>query len=80
MRCPTLMALLAGVMLYLVMGALVFRWLEAPKESSDYEKLRRNRRTFLHNHTCVTEEDLGQLIKVGPTHTHTHTQDRKSVV
>ncbi|XP_046880416.1 potassium channel subfamily K member 4 [Hypomesus transpacificus] len=62
MRCPTLMALLAGVMLYLVMGALVFRWLEAPKESSDYENLRRNRRTFLHNHTCVTEEDLGQLI------------------
>ncbi|XP_062332912.1 potassium channel subfamily K member 4 [Osmerus eperlanus] len=63
MRCPTLMALLAGVMLYLVMGALVFRWLEAPKESSDYENLRRKRRTFLHNHTCVTEEDLGQLIK-----------------
>ncbi|XP_045081414.1 potassium channel subfamily K member 4-like [Coregonus clupeaformis] len=63
MRCPTLLALLAGVMLYLVMGALVFRTLESPKESKEHEKLLCTTRDFLGNHSCVTAQNLSDLIK-----------------
>nr|XP_046180845.1 potassium channel subfamily K member 4-like [Oncorhynchus gorbuscha]XP_046180846.1 potassium channel subfamily K member 4-like [Oncorhynchus gorbuscha]XP_046180847.1 potassium channel subfamily K member 4-like [Oncorhynchus gorbuscha] len=63
MRCPTLLALLAGVMLYLVMGALVFRNLESPKESKEHEKLLCTTRDFLGNHSCVTAQNLSDLIK-----------------
>lgn len=63
MRCTTLLALLTGVMLYLVMGALVFRTLEAPKESSAYEDLLKTKQTFLDNNSCVTELDFHELVK-----------------
>uniref|UniRef100_A0A3Q3N8V6 Potassium channel, subfamily K, member 4a n=1 Tax=Mastacembelus armatus TaxID=205130 RepID=A0A3Q3N8V6_9TELE len=61
MRCPTLLALLTGVMLYLVMGALVFRTLEAPTESSAYKDLLKMKRNFLSNNSCVTEMDFHKL-------------------
>lgn len=64
MRCTTLWALLMGVMLYLVMGALVFRTLEAPKESSAYEDLLKTKQNFLGNNSCVTELDFQELVKV----------------
>ncbi|XP_026213864.1 potassium channel subfamily K member 4 isoform X2 [Anabas testudineus] len=63
MRCTTLFALLMGVMLYLVMGALVFRTLEAPKESSAYEDLLKTKQNFLSNNSCVTEQDFRDLVK-----------------
>ncbi|XP_026186145.1 uncharacterized protein kcnk4a [Mastacembelus armatus] len=63
MRCPTLLALLTGVMLYLVMGALVFRTLEAPTESSAYKDLLKMKRNFLSNNSCVTEMDFHKLVK-----------------
>ncbi|KAL0973885.1 hypothetical protein UPYG_G00212410 [Umbra pygmaea] len=63
MRCTTLMALLAGVMLYLVMGALLFRTLEGPMESQEHEKLLRTKQVFLHNHSCVDAKILSDLIK-----------------
>lgn len=53
-----------GVMLYLVMGALVFRTLEAPKESSAYEDLLKTKQNFLGNNSCVTELDFHKLVKV----------------
>lgn len=53
-----------GVMLYLVMGALVFRTLEAPKESSAYEDLLKTKQNFLSNNSCVTEQDFRDLVKV----------------
>ncbi|XP_042159201.1 potassium channel subfamily K member 10 isoform X2 [Oncorhynchus tshawytscha] len=62
MRCPTLLALLAGVMLYLVIGALVFRTLESPQESKEHEKLLRTTHDFLRNHSCVTAQNLSDLI------------------
>uniref|UniRef100_A0A8K9XWU9 Potassium channel, subfamily K, member 4a n=1 Tax=Oncorhynchus mykiss TaxID=8022 RepID=A0A8K9XWU9_ONCMY len=61
MRCPTLLALLAGVMLYLVMGALVFRNVESPKESQEHEKLLCTTRDFLGNHSCVTPTSVLSL-------------------
>ncbi|KAM9356684.1 uncharacterized protein kcnk4a [Symphorus nematophorus] len=63
MRCTTLLALLLGVMLYLVMGALVFRTLEAPDESLAYRELLTTKDTFLNNRTCVTEQDFHKLVK-----------------
>nr|XP_046262735.1 uncharacterized protein kcnk4a isoform X2 [Scatophagus argus] len=63
MRCTTLLALLTGVMLYLVMGALVFRTLEAPNENVAYEDLLVTKRTFLNNKSCVTELDFHKLVK-----------------
>ncbi|XP_044061057.1 potassium channel subfamily K member 4 isoform X2 [Siniperca chuatsi] len=63
MRCTTLLALLTGVMLYLVMGALVFRTLEAPDESSAYKGLLATKHTFLDNKSCVTELDFHKLVK-----------------
>ncbi|KAK5924958.1 hypothetical protein CgunFtcFv8_017527 [Champsocephalus gunnari] len=63
MRCTTLLALLTGVMLYLVMGALVFRTLEFPEEESAFEKLRNTKNTFLNNNSCVTEDDFKELVK-----------------
>lgn len=64
MRYTTLLALLAGVVLYLVMGALVFSTLELPKESSAYEDLLRAKQDFLDNNSCVTELDFHKLVKV----------------
>ncbi|XP_028446073.1 potassium channel subfamily K member 4 [Perca flavescens] len=63
MRCTTLLALLTGVVLYLVMGALVFGTLEYPKESLAYEDLLTTKKAFLDNNTCVTEEDFRKLVK-----------------
>ncbi|XP_074530128.1 uncharacterized protein kcnk4a [Halichoeres trimaculatus] len=63
MRGTTLFALLTGVMLYLVMGALVFRTLEAPNESAAYEKLMATKQTFLQNKSCITEVDFQKLVK-----------------
>ncbi|XP_039976698.1 potassium channel subfamily K member 4 isoform X2 [Xiphias gladius] len=63
MRYTTLLALLIGVMLYVVMGALVFRTLEAPKESSAYKDLLKTKQNFLDNNSCVTELDFHKLVK-----------------
>ncbi|KAA8588826.1 potassium channel subfamily K member 4 [Etheostoma spectabile] len=63
MRCTTLLALLTGVVLYLVMGALVFGTLEYPEENLAYKDLLTTKKTFLDNNTCVTEEDFHELVK-----------------
>lgn len=67
MRCTTLLALLTGVILYLVMGALVFSAMEAPYESQAYKDLLDFKRNFLLNETCVTELDFLKLVKVSDT-------------
>uniref|UniRef100_A0A671XIG5 Potassium two pore domain channel subfamily K member 4 n=1 Tax=Sparus aurata TaxID=8175 RepID=A0A671XIG5_SPAAU len=53
MRCTTLLALLTGVVLYLVMGALVFRTLEASNEDLAYKQLLATKNTFLKNKVNV---------------------------
>ncbi|KAM8909884.1 potassium channel subfamily K member 10 isoform 2-T4 [Spinachia spinachia] len=63
MRCTTLLALLIGVMLYLVMGALVFGTLELPGESLAYKNLLATKNAFLENNSCVTELDFYKLVK-----------------
>lgn len=64
MRCSTLLAILTGVLLYLVLGAVVFRALEAPREEGKHMQLQDTRRDFLSNFTCIGQENLEFLIKV----------------
>lgn len=64
MRSTTLLALLALVLLYLVLGALVFRALEQPLEQQAQRELGEVRERFLRTHPCVSDGDLGLLIKV----------------
>ncbi|KAM9849681.1 uncharacterized protein kcnk4a [Aulostomus maculatus] len=63
MRCTTLLALLLGVMLYLVMGALVFCTLEASAESLKFQELLSTKKNFLLNHTCVSELEFHRLVQ-----------------
>lgn len=64
MRCTTVLAILTGVLLYLVLGAVVFRALEAPREEGKHMQLLGTRRAFLENFTCVDSENLQILIEV----------------
>ncbi|XP_046724079.1 potassium channel subfamily K member 4 isoform X2 [Silurus meridionalis] len=64
MRCTTLLCILAGVLAYLVMGALVFHYLETPYEEGVHIKLLDTRREFLDNYTCVSPDMLQALIEV----------------
>ncbi|KAL4622999.1 potassium channel subfamily K member 4-like [Arapaima gigas] len=63
MRCSTLMAILTGVLLYLVLGALVFRTLEVPRESRQHWKLHRARLAFLGNNSCVSPDSLQAFVQ-----------------
>lgn len=64
MRCTTLLTIMTAVLLYLVIGALVFGWLEAPKEEEAFDNLRRSRVTFLGKHNCVQESSLSEFTQV----------------
>lgn len=64
MRCSTLLGILTGVLLYLVMGAVVFNMLETPHEEGQHIRLQDTRRDFLFNYTCVSPEILQELIEV----------------
>ncbi|CAL8362952.1 unnamed protein product [Lota lota] len=63
MRCSTLLGILTGVLLYLVLGAVVFRTLEAPQEEGQHNHLQDTRRDFLFNFTCVSPDNLQALIE-----------------
>nr|XP_057933594.1 potassium channel subfamily K member 4 [Doryrhamphus excisus] len=63
MRCSTLLAILTGVLLYLVLGAVVFRALEAQREEGKHMQLQGTCRDFLMNFTCVSPDNLQALIE-----------------
>lgn len=65
MRIATVLALLVGVILYLVMGAVVFSNLEASEENLVYRKLMETKRRFLDHHSCVNEISFHGLVEVG---------------
>ncbi|XP_051956316.1 potassium channel subfamily K member 4-like [Xyrauchen texanus] len=62
MHGSTLTLIFTGVLLYLVMGALVFNALEAPNEESYHDQLQITRQEFLDNNTCVNPDHLKQLL------------------
>ncbi|TNM85126.1 hypothetical protein fugu_009304 [Takifugu bimaculatus] len=63
MRCSTLLSILTGVLLYLVLGAVVFRTLEAPQEQNKHVHLQNMRQGFLLNFTCVDPDNLQGFIE-----------------
>ncbi|XP_077596856.1 potassium channel subfamily K member 4 isoform X1 [Stigmatopora nigra] len=63
MRCSTLLAILTGVLLYLVLGAVVFRALETPLEEDKHRRLQGTCQKFLINFTCIGPENLQALIE-----------------
>uniref|UniRef100_A0A671Q5D3 Potassium channel subfamily K member 4-like n=1 Tax=Sinocyclocheilus anshuiensis TaxID=1608454 RepID=A0A671Q5D3_9TELE len=62
MHGSTLIFILIGVLLYLIMGALVFNALEAPNEEVHHVELQAARQEFLGSYTCVNPENLSYLI------------------
>uniref|UniRef100_A0A3P8VRG2 Potassium channel subfamily K member 4 n=2 Tax=Cynoglossus semilaevis TaxID=244447 RepID=A0A3P8VRG2_CYNSE len=62
MRCSTVLAILTGVLLYLVLGAVVFRALEAPQEEDQHGHLVATRQAFLSDFKCVEPENLQAFI------------------
>lgn len=64
MRCTTVLAILTGVLLYLVLGAVVFRALEAPREEGVHVMLQHALQDFLVNFTCVDKDNLQSLVEV----------------
>ncbi|XP_041808651.1 potassium channel subfamily K member 4 [Chelmon rostratus] len=63
MRCSTVLCILTLVLLYLVLGAVVFRALEAPQEEGKHMQLQDTRRDFLLNFTCISPDNLQDLIE-----------------
>uniref|UniRef100_A0A8D0L425 Potassium two pore domain channel subfamily K member 4 n=1 Tax=Sphenodon punctatus TaxID=8508 RepID=A0A8D0L425_SPHPU len=63
MRRATVLALFSVVLAYLVTGAFVFRLLEQPYEIQQQGKLSAYREHFLHKHSCVTPDELNELIQ-----------------
>lgn len=64
MRCSTLLLIFTMVLLYLVMGALVFRALEAPLEGKEHAVLMDQTRGFLFNNSCVDLYALNDYVQV----------------
>lgn len=61
MRNSTLLTILAAVLLYLVLGALVFGWLESSREELAHRELLTSRMAFLQNHSCVNPYSLTEF-------------------
>ena len=53
------------VVLYLIIGATVFRALEQPHESSQKLAILAEKLDFLAMHGCVNSSELEDLVKVG---------------
>lgn len=58
-------AIFIVVVVYLVVGGLVFRALEQPFESRQKNTIASQKADFLREHICVTELELETLIQVG---------------
>lgn len=50
--------LIIFVVVYVIIGALVFSGLEGPNEKRDIQRLKTLRAAFLQKHNCVTDEEL----------------------
>ncbi|KAG2457729.1 EMAL5 protein, partial [Polypterus senegalus] len=64
MKWKTVLAIFVVVVVYLVIGGLVFRALEQPFESSQKNTIALEKSEFLKEHHCVTPQKLETLIQV----------------
>uniref|UniRef100_A0A3P9CJK8 Potassium channel, subfamily K, member 2b n=1 Tax=Maylandia zebra TaxID=106582 RepID=A0A3P9CJK8_9CICH len=65
MRWKTVSAIFFLVVLYLIIGATVFRALEQPHESSQKLAILTQKLDFLVAHACVNSSELEELVRVG---------------
>lgn len=65
MRWKTVSAIFFLVVLYLIIGATVFKALEQPHESLKKMAILEEKLEFLATHTCVNSSELEDLVKVG---------------
>lgn len=65
MRWKTVSAIFFLVVLYLIIGATVFRALEQPHESSQKLAILAEKLEFLAMNACVNSTELEHLVKVG---------------
>ncbi|XP_068431732.1 potassium channel subfamily K member 2-like [Clinocottus analis] len=63
MKWKTVTAIFLLVVLYLVMGAAVFRSLEKPHESAQRLAILTQKLEFLSRHSCVNQSQLEELVK-----------------
>ncbi|XP_034080231.1 potassium channel subfamily K member 2 [Gymnodraco acuticeps] len=63
MKWKTVTAIFLLVVLYLVMGAAVFRSLEQPHESAQRLAILTQKLEFLSTHSCVNQSQLEELVK-----------------
>ncbi|KAJ8341185.1 hypothetical protein SKAU_G00334760 [Synaphobranchus kaupii] len=63
MKWKTVLAVFVVVMVYLVIGGLVFQALELPRESKLKDNITQEKADFLKTHVCVTPTELDELIK-----------------
>ncbi|XP_030016053.1 potassium channel subfamily K member 2 [Sphaeramia orbicularis] len=90
MKRKTVTALFLLVVLYLVMGAEVFRSLEKPHESAQRLSILSQKLEFLSRHSCVNHSEMEELVKnivtamrsgvnpAGPLTNHSSMWDRSS--
>lgn len=73
MRWKTVLTVFLLVVLYLIMGAMVFKALEQPRENSQKLAILSQKLQFLIDHPCVNSTELEELVKVRQgTHMVTH--------
>ncbi|XP_018590676.1 potassium channel subfamily K member 2-like [Scleropages formosus] len=63
MRWKTVSAIFLLVVLYLIIGATVFKALEQPHESSQKEAILTEKLQFLARHVCVNSSELDNLVR-----------------
>lgn len=64
MKWKTVVAIFLLVVLYLIIGATVFKALEQPQESSQKYLIVKEKINFLSRHACVNTSELEDLVKV----------------
>ncbi|TKS70019.1 Potassium channel subfamily K member 2 [Collichthys lucidus] len=67
MKWKTVTAIFLLVVLYLVMGAAVFRALEQPHESAQRLAILSQKLEFLSRHSCVNQSQMEELVKQAHT-------------
>nr|XP_044998252.1 potassium channel subfamily K member 2 isoform X2 [Jaculus jaculus] len=78
MKWKTVSTIFLVVVLYLIIGATVFKALEQPQEISHRTTIVIQKQSFLSQHACINSSELDQLIQVtSPVHRYCSFSQRK---
>uniref|UniRef100_A0A8C3L512 Potassium two pore domain channel subfamily K member 2 n=1 Tax=Chrysolophus pictus TaxID=9089 RepID=A0A8C3L512_CHRPC len=70
MKWKTVSTIFLVVVVYLIIGATVFKALEQPHETSQRATIVIQKQTFVSQHSCVNATELDELIQVGEFRAH----------